>query len=160
MLYYMLDCQMLSNKRMKINLAKYYRQAFSFFVISGLGWMIDFSIYAAVTIFFDLNVLTANMLSSIPAITFVFYISTKKTFEQKENTIKLKYKYLIYFTYQIILLVCVSFLGQMMFTYINMVNLTDIPFILNNLKIVVKILITPVTMLMNFIVMKLLIEKL
>ena len=99
------------------------------------------------------------MISSIPAITYVFIMSNKKIFSNKKSKINLKYKYIIYFIYQIILVTLMSFLGEKIFNVINNTKLVDIIFIQQNIKILVKILITPITMFSNFIVMKNLIEK-
>ena len=52
----------------------------------------------------------------------------------------------------------VSLLGE--FLYDKLIGFVTIPVLVNNLKIVIKILITPITMTLNFIVMKNLIEKL
>ena len=100
----------------------------------------------------------ANILSSIPAITYVFLMSNKNIFKNTESKLSIKIKYLIYFGYQLILLFCISALGE--FLYSKLLNIIAIPIILNNLKIVIKILITPITMTLNFIVLKNIIEKL
>ena len=122
-----------------------FKQAFHFFLVSGVGWCLDFSLYLILTKIFGFKVSYANMISSIPAVTYVFIMSNKKIFSNKKSKINLKYKYIIYFIYQIIL--------------VNNTKLVDIIFIQQNIKILVKILITPITMFSNFIVMKNLIEK-
>ena len=101
------------------------------------------------------NVIFSNILSSIPAITFVFFVSTRKIFLTHIGKFSLKQKYLIYILYQIILIVTVSIIGQMLY------NISE-P-LLNNkglLKIIIKLTITPITMITNFFVMKFLAEKL
>ncbi len=136
-----------------------FKQAFHFFLVSGVGWCLDFSLYLILTKIFGFKVSYANMISSIPAITYVFIMSNKKIFSNKKSKINLKYKYIIYFIYQIILVTLMSFLGEKIFNVINNTKLVDIIFIQQNIKILVKILITPITMFSNFIVMKNLIEK-
>lgn len=132
-------------------------QFFNFVLVSGIGWCIDFCVYMMLTSIFDLKVLFANILSSIPAITYVFLMSNKKIFKNEKSKYSLKTKYAIYFGYQIVLLLLVSSFGN--FLYDLLFDLINVPLIVNNLKIIIKILITPITMTINFIVMKNLIEK-
>lgn len=130
-------------------------QFFKFLLISGTGWLIDTTIYTILTVILKYNVIFSNILSSIPAITFVFFVSTRKIFLTHIGKFSLKQKYLIYILYQIILIVTVSIIGQMLY------NISE-P-LLNNkglLKIIIKLTITPITMITNFFVMKLLAEKL
>jgi len=131
-------------------------QAFKFYLISGLGWIIDFSVYWLLTSRGG-EVGYSNFISAIPAVTFVFFVSTRKTFRQNSSRFPLKTKYLIYLTYQLILLVVVSAIGQALYGMLTAVVVQSA--ILRNLKMVVKILITPITMTANFIAMKLLVEK-
>lgn len=137
---------------------KIFKQFMSFLLVSGVGWIMDFTIYFALTHFANFNVGFANILSSIPAITYVFLMSNKKIFKNLDSKLSLKVKYLIYFGYQLLLLLSISLLGE--FLYDKLINLVTIQFLLKNLKIFIKILITPITMTLNFIVMKNLIEKL
>lgn len=130
-----------------------------FFLTSGIGWIIDFMIYSIITAFLHTNVLYANIFSSIPAVTFVFIVSTRKNFSNKSTNISLKIKYIIYIIYQMILLLFISNLGQYLF---NILIKTPwlVTFLGDYIKIVVKIIITPITMISNFLFMKGLIEKL
>ena len=128
---------------------------FKFLLISGTGWLIDTTLYTILTVILKYNVIFSNILSSIPAITFVFFVSTRKIFLTHIGKFSLKQKYLIYILYQIILIVTVSIIGQMLY------NISE-P-LLNNkglLKIIIKLTITPITMITNFFVMKFLAEKL
>ena len=85
-------------------------------------------------------------------------MSSKKIFKNKNSKYSIKTKYLIYFGYQIILLLVVSGIGQLLYNYL--INVITNTFILEHLKIFIKIIITPITMTLNYIVMKNLIEKL
>lgn len=133
-------------------------QFLSFMLVSGIGWMIDFSIYSLLTYFLGIKVLFANILSSIPAITYVFLMSNKKIFKNNNTKFSLKIKYIIYFIYQFFLILVVSILGE--YLYSKLINYNLITNIYNNLKIIIKITITPITMILNFIAMKNLVEKL
>lgn len=135
------------------------KQAFGFILISGIGWLIDFSIYCLLTGLLSFPVGITNVISSIPAITFVFFTSTKKTFCNKPGSLKLGYKYLIYFGYQLILLLCISTFGQFLYNVLIVSSLSQYALIAKYMKLLIKIIITPITMTINFIVMKLLIEK-
>lgn len=133
-------------------------QFLSFMLVSGVGWIIDFSIYSLLTYFLGIKVLFANILSSIPAITYVFFMSNKRIFKNSNSRFNLKIKYIIYFVYQFFLILFVSILGE--FLYNKLIDYNLIPIIYNNLKIIIKITITPITMILNFLAMKNLVEKL
>ena len=79
-------------------------------------------------------------------------------FNKKKSNIDITMKYVVYFIYQIILVYLVSSLAQLM--YDNSINVLTKAIIINNLKIIIKLLITPITMTCNFFVMKILSEKL
>ena len=141
-----------------LNLKKIFKQFINFLFLSGIGWIIDFILYLFFSNVFNLKIIYSNILSSIPAVTFVFFVSTRKIFSKNNSRISLKEKYLIYFLYQLILILLISLLAQ----YLYLLSLKNISMNveLKLLKIIIKILITPITMLINFIVMKFLIEKL
>lgn len=129
-----------------------------FVVVSGIGWLIDLSVFFLLTNQFALNVFYSNILSSIPGFTFVFVVSTNKIFKKDTSNLSLKQRYLIYFIYQIILVLTVSLIGQLLFqvscSFFESFNIT-----VSNTKFIVKILITPITIVCNFFVMRYLIEK-
>jgi hypothetical protein len=137
-------------KKIKILLVQFIK----FLFVSGTGWIIDFGIYSVLTEVFKFQIIYSNILSSIPAISFVFIISTKKIFKKSDRGFSIKQKYLIYCIYQIFLVFFISLLGQFLYEIFikNEVNF-------NLLKVVIKIMITPITMIMNFFVIKYLVEK-
>lgn len=126
-----------------------------FIGFSGIGWLIDTTIYMILTSIFKLNIDISNIFSSLVGVTFVFIMSTRKIFVSKSK-INIKIKYLIYVIYQVILIVTVSKLMLLLKSVITPLN---IELINKYINIIVKIIITPFTMVINFIVMKLLIEK-
>lgn len=136
------------------------RQALRFLAVSGTGWVIDFSCFYLLTAYGRLTVAYANMLSSIPAVTLVFLVSTRKIFANKKEGLPLWGKYIVYFVYQMVLVFCISWVGEWLFRLLSRTALMTVPLIAEHLKIVCKILITPVTMTVNFFVMKVLCEKL
>ena len=134
-------------------------QFIKFFGLSGLGWCIDFSLYLILTLVCGLPVFYANCISSIPAVTLVFFVSTRKIFEKNNSKIPLFIKYLIYVLYQFVLLTGVSALGQYIAAWITAWSGNRM-LIAKAGKIFAKLFITPITMVINFIVMKGMAEKL
>lgn len=130
-----------------------------FFGISAIGWIIDFSIYLTLTYVFDFEVSVANFLGAVPAISFVFFMSTKKTFVSKDGGFPIFYKYVTYFGYQMILLLCVSLLNQYIYEVISTTSIGSIDLVYRYAKVISKVIITPITMCINFAVMKVLIER-
>jgi GtrA-like protein. len=148
----------LERKNKVSNLKKILRQFIKFLFLSGIGWLIDFTLYLIFSNIFDFKIIYSNILSSIPAVTFVFFVSTRRVFVKNKKGFTLKEKYFIYFLYQVILIITISLLGQ--YLYLLILKNIAVKIELKILKLIIKILITPITMLINFIVMKFLIEKL
>lgn len=134
---------------------KLIKQGIGFVGISGIGFIIDFVIYTILTDFINISVNISNMTSSFIGVSFVFVISTRKLFTNNSK-INIKLKYIIYIIYQIILISSVSYILVILK---NCLLNIDINFITKYINIIVKIIITPFTMVINFIVMKYLIEK-
>lgn len=123
--------------------------------LSGIGWLLDFSIYVTLGLLYG-NLVLNNMISSWVGVTFVFLIATRKIFKNR-GIIPLGCKYLIYLLYQGLLIFIISkFLN-----YINsfIVGKLNLDIITRSAPIISKILVTPVTMILNFLVMKNVIEK-
>ena len=131
------------------------KQAMKFFGISGIGWILDLIIYTILTNLLNVHITIANIISSFVGVTFVFLTSTRKLFVNNSK-INLKLKYVIYILYQIVLVLTISYVMSLIKT--ALINL-NIEFIINNINLIVKIIVTPFTMCINFIVMKNLIEK-
>lgn len=142
--------------RTRIDLIK---QMYCFLMISGIGWLLDFGTFLLLTNIFEINVGYANMLSSIPALTYVFMNSTRKVFQVRISKCSLKLKYVFYFIYQMILVSAMSAVAQMLFNSFTSIQLLqDMKFISEHLELFAKLIITPVTMICNFIFMKILAE--
>lgn len=145
---------------MKEKLKRLMVQLFHFLVVSGIGWLMDFGLYTLIAKFTEIPVEYGNMISGIPALTFVFLVSTRKIFEKSAGKMPLWGKYIIYFVYQMVLLSLVSHLCGMLFGIYQRVLPREWDIAEIYLKIFSKICITPVTMICNFCVMKKLSEKL
>lgn len=132
------------------------KQALGFVGLSGIGWILDFCTYTGLG-FISENLVLNNIISSWVGVTLVFTFATRKIF-QNNSKISLRWKYLIYIGYQIILIFFISKLLNGINTAI--VNNIDIEFVLRFSSVIAKILVTPITMILNFFVMKGVIEKL
>lgn len=128
---------------------------FRFIGISGIGWILDFVIYTLLTSAAHLPVALSNYISTIPAITLVFFVSTRKLFVCRPDGLSLRAKYVLYVVYQLLLVTGVSFLAQWLAVALPLL----LPFLSGFAKLAAKILITPVTMVCNFFVLKYLAEK-
>lgn len=131
-------------------------KALKFFGISGIGWILDIITFSSLNSFFHINIIVANIFSSFIAITFVFLSSTRKLF-QNNSKISLKYKYIIYLLYQIVIVLCSSFIINSVNDFILGLNLE---FLASYTNIVAKIIVTPFTMIINYIAMTIIVEKL
>ena len=131
-------------------------QAVKFIGLSGIGWILDFLVYTVLGVHFA-KLLVNNMISSWVGVTFVFIFATRKVF-QNNSRISLRWKYLIYLLYQFLLI----FLISRLLAYVDTLIIENIQIVLIQKfsYIIAKIVVTPITMILNFLVMKYLIEKL
>ena len=135
-------------------------QAVSFLFVSGIGWALDFSVFFCLTRFLGFPILAANCTSAAPAVLWVFWFSSKRIFMANKSKFSLRQKYFLYFGYQLLLVAGISFLADYLHAWLLASGLISFQPLLEYSKLLVKIAITPVTMLMNFITMKTLVEKL
>ena len=131
------------------------KQAVGFVGLSGIGWILDFCTYTVLG-FLSENLVLNNFISSWVGVTFVFIFATRKIF-MNNSRIPLKWKYLIYIAYQFVLIFLVSILlgkiDGLITEYVTVGIILKFSFIIS------KIIITPITMVLNFFIMKGLIEK-
>lgn len=122
-----------------------------FVFVSGLGFFIDFVLYSILIRLINLDIFVISLFTSLVGVTFVFFTSTKKVFENNTANIPLKYKYLIYVIYQIILiLVCSKII-----VYLNDIfETSSVTLISKYSKELAKLCIPPVTLTINYFVMK------
>ncbi len=131
-------------------------QALKFVGLSGIGWVLDFGTFVVLGFFFA-NSVVNNFISSWVGVTFVFIFATRKIFVN-DSRIPLGAKYVIYLVYQLILILLISKLLGEIDSFIA-VHAT-IGIIVKLSSILAKIIVTPITMTLNFFVMKGVIEKL
>ena len=136
-------------------MVEYFIRPLKFIGLSGIGWLLDLCTYMTLGIFSP-NLFMNNMISSWVGVTFVFITSTRIIFR---NNIKipLKYKYLIYLIYQAVLIYFISLLLRQVNAFI-LVNFS-LTIIVKFAPLFSKIAVTPITMILNFLVMRGVIEK-
>ena len=131
-------------------------QAVHFVGLSGIGWILDFITFTLLG-FVSKNLVLNNFISSGVGVTFVFIFATRGIFKNNSK-ISLKWKYIIYIIYQCVLIFFMSKLLDAVNGFIVAHFAVDI--IVRFAAIISKIVITPISMVLNFFVMKGLIEKL
>lgn len=130
-------------------------QAIKFVGLSGIGWILDFCIFILLG-FVSANHSINNFISSWVGVTFVFIFATRKVFKSN-SSIPLWAKYVIYIVYQFILISLASKVLGFVDSFI-VANITW-ALVVKFSGIIAKIFITPFTMVLNFFVMKGVIEK-
>lgn len=135
---------------------KVFQQFIKFVGISGIGWILDFIVYN-ILVYIGLDVITSNIISSLVGVCFVFNFSTRNTFQNREKGKSLQFKFIFYIIYQILLINIISLLLQRINLLLVQYNIHLV--LIRFIPAVSKIIVTPITMLINFLVMKLLIEK-
>lgn len=135
---------------------KLLRQAVAFVGVSGIGWILDLCTYTILG-FLSADLVVNNTISSWVGVTFVFIFATRKVFKNNSR-IPLGWKYAVYLLYQCVLIFFISMLLNTINTVI--VDHIMIAFVQRFSTIISKCLVTPITMSLNFFVMKIIIEKL
>ena len=130
-------------------------QAVRFFGISGIGWLLDFCAYTALSLA-SKNLFLNNTVSSWLGVTFTFVFSTRAVFTNA-GRIPLKVKYALYLLYQLALILAVS--QVLKSADARIARLLSQTALAKSSFIIAKILVTPLTMTLNFLAMKFLMEK-
>lgn len=131
------------------------QQAVKFIGFSGIGWLLDVAAYLLLGLLSQ-NLALNNMVSSWVGVTFVFTFSTCYVF-QNHSRIPLKAKYILYLLYQAVLIWGISHL----LVYIHGIIYGPLLYLgwASFAALAAKILVTPMTMILNFLVMKGVIER-
>ncbi len=142
-------------RKAECGLKQLFIQAIKFIGLSGIGWILDFCTYIGLG-FISENVVMNNFISSWMGVTFVFIFATRKVFKNNSK-IPLGAKYVIYIVYQLFLITLISkILGGIdtfILTHFTMTLVSKFS------SVLAKIIVTPITMILNFFVMKGVIEK-
>ncbi len=134
------------------------QQIYRFLGISGIGWILDFTTFALLGLVLS-NLFIVSIISALVGASFVFILSPRFIFNNK-NSLPLRIKYVLYISYQIILILLISFLIVEVEYFLKYYLVEYLPFIKKTCYMLSKILVTPIAMTSNFLVMKFIIEKL
>ena len=143
----------------RIDIRILFKQFLRFFLVSGIGYIIDWLLYFTL-LKIGISIKISNFISMSLAASYVFVISSKKIFKNENSKLDIKYKYLIYIAYQFVLIIVASYVISL-FTDGLVCFFTNHNYLLlvKYAKYIAKIINTPITLLVNFLVMKNLIEK-
>ena len=135
-----------------------FRQILKFVSVSGIGWILDFLTYTILGLLSS-HLFYNNFISCLVGATFVFVVSPNIVFINKGELPKLV-KYAIYISYQIMLIYFLSYvlveINSVLVSILKSFLSCSIPYS----YLMSKILITPLAMTCNFIVLKIVFEKL
>lgn len=129
-------------------------QALRFVGLSGIGWLLDFTVYTLLSLRLS-RLDVVNVISSLVGASFVFVFSTRLIF-QNSRRLPLWVKYAVYLAYQLVLILLISKL--LAWVHLLIVTHFTQPLILRFAPILAKILVTPITMTVNFFAMKAIVE--
>ena len=134
-----------------------FKQILKFVGVSGIGWILDFFTYTILGLFSP-HLFLNNFISCLVGATFVFVISPRLVFINKGQLPKLV-KYVIYIAYQFLLICFLSYaLVEINSVLIELLK-SFISWCVPYSYLLSKILITPLAMTCNFIVLKIIFEK-
>lgn len=133
------------------------REIYRFLGLSGVGWILDFTTFALLWLILN-NLFAVSIISGLVGASFVFILSPKIIFKNNNNE-SLKLKYVIYISYQILLILFISYLIIEVEFLLQLYLVKYLPIIENLCYILSKIFVTPIALISNFLVLKNLIEK-
>lgn len=119
-----------------------------FGALSGLGWLLDFGVFAILSEIFAVPGFVANFLSSYAGVTFVYFVSLKMIF--KRNNMGRNIFLIAYWGFQFLSILFYSQVLEMVAA-----ALLAVPFH----QLGAKIIITPLNLISNFLFMKLLVRS-
>lgn len=130
-------------------------KSFNFIIISGCGWLIDLG---TITLLVNFNIepLIANLCSASLAVTFVYWISRVVVFDKRIDR-KAVHGYAAYYGYSLIVIALFSMLIQYL-THLLYTNASDL-ITFTASAFIVKIIVTPFNLYVNFVVSKYIVGK-
>lgn len=129
-----------------------FSQFLGFASVSGLCWLLDFTILMVLTVWFGLGPLMGNIISSTIAAAVAFTITTLWVFNRNEGM--LHRKLALYLTYNLCMILLASWAMKGLVGWlVDMLSHQQA-------IIVAKIAVTPVQMLCNFMISKMTSERL
>lgn len=126
-----------------------FRQFIKFTAVSGIGWFIDISLFYSLIWYFNLNTLYANLIGAFVAVTLVFFVSIHKVFIKGKSI--LLNKFLVYLFYQVVSISLFSKIIDWLSHVILFITIDSV-----SAAMASKIILTPITLIINYIFMKIL----
>lgn len=134
------------------------RQAFLFVGVSGLGWLLDTAVFLALSAFAGWGAMEANLLSATCAVLFVFFSSSRSIFRRNDGPVAQKVLVLVAFNAMVI--VAASFVLAALVGVIDRgAAALGITLPLLAVRFAAKVIVTPVTLALNFVVVRFLVER-
>lgn len=130
-----------------------YMEFLKFSLVSGIGWIIDFGVYFLAILLVRVEPFYANLVSAGLAVSFVFFISIYKIF-LKEHRFLIG-GFLLYLVYQ----ACAIYLASFLISYSTEIWTEYSHFETRLIPYFSKIIITPITLLINYLFMRFLTRK-
>lgn len=122
---------------------------FGFVLISGVGWLLDFSSYTALTQLLGLASSKANFISSMVGVTYVWIVAVGRLFRRKNDGVPIYL--MIYWAYQAVSISGYSLLIAAIAA--SAANLWMSSLLGAPAALVAKIILTPINLLTNFVFM-------
>ena len=129
-----------------------------FVVVSGLGWLIDTSVFMTLSGVGRWQPTAANVVSGSCGALFVFAVSARGIFRRNRGS--LAQKILVLLAFNLVVIVISSFVLGFLTDRIDALALRmawSLPSA--DIKLAAKILVTPVTLVLNFVVVRFLLER-
>ncbi|MDD3370312.1 MAG: GtrA family protein [Alphaproteobacteria bacterium] len=141
-----------------LKMKKTHIQAIKFVFVSGVGWLLDMCVYTYLVALVGITAFTANLVSGSCGALFSFIVSHERIFEKNKTGLTLKVP--IYLAYTVVNIVVASFCIKLVQ---NWMILATAPCSFCQIKgfypVVAKIIVTPFTLAMNFVVSRILSER-
>ncbi len=133
-------------------------QGILFVAVSGIGWLLDVTVFMTLSGPFGWQPVTANMVSGSCGSLFVFIISLTGVFQRNRGAILPKVVVLL--TFNLAVIVASSFLLGLISAGLE-AGLRDLGWALPqaDIRLAAKIVVTPATLFLNFLVVRFLIER-
>ncbi len=134
------------------------RQGLLFVAISGLGWLIDVTVFMTLSGPADWTPVAANFASGSCGSLFVFIVSATGIFQRNEGG--MAQKTLVLLTFNLVVIYASSFLLGLIVTGLQAAA-QDHGWVVQPaaIRLLAKVIVTPATLLLNFLVVRFLVER-
>ena len=134
------------------------RQGLLFVAISGAGWLLDTSVFMTLSGPFAWNPIAANIVSGSCGVLLVFTISSRSIFQRNSGSMLQKIGVLLAFN--LVVIVASSFVLGAIATQLGLLaGRLQVAVPPAGIRLASKVLVTPVTLALNFLVVRFLLER-